>query len=971
MNTFLKELAQRLLENNHNDLSKLVVMFPSLRARVFFNDAIEEITQTTTWQPNYTSIDEVMSRVSGLQRGERIRLITELYKIYSAKENFPNEKFDHFYHWGDMLITDFDMIDKYMVDAEDLLTNITDIKTIEADLSYLTPKQESIIKFWSSIYTGESLSQQKQRFLEVWKALPRIYKSYRGRLMELGIGYTGLLYRTTAERIINKQDIDIEPKHYVVAGFNALSKSEQILLNYLAKSEHGAEFYWDYDNYYVDNHMVKEHEAGMFLRNNIKEFPCPEPLSHDNFSKIKKKLSATACVSNISQVKHLSTILGSIPKEELNKQTAIVLTDENLLTPLLHSLPKSIEKVNVTMGYPLKNSLVYSFIETLITLQTHSRAKDNTSLFYHKDVTWLLSHPFIVDICGTQAKECANAILSKRIISIEDSFFNEFNLPHQLFVKVRAERDASENTIKKEWLALNDYIIEALNTIMTEATTDCEHSNKEYINIEHLRIAKEEMQMLATSILQCDLEISTEVYVSLLRRHLQTITIPYEGEPLEGLQVLGILETRNVDFKNVIILSMTDANFPGNHTDKASFIPYNLRFAYDMPTPEQHEAMYAYYFYRLLQRAERVDMLYCSRADEKSTGECSRYIYQLDFEYGGVEKHALGVDLSIEEEKSISVTKGEREMAALMRYTSEDKSKASLSPTALFRYVACPMRFYFSSIAKLYSRQELTDKMDAKTIGDIMHKSIEKLYKKHDIIGKRNPADDIEKLRDRAIVAPVVDEIIGDMLYNGTKVTTTDLSGDTLLVRDIIIKYIVDGILRHDATRSDYTVSKLEEDIAYDFPISTGFSVKLSGIADRIDIISEEILQLIDYKSGYKPHLEFASIDSLFNGKAEQRISNIFQTLLYSMILNKTKGVDIRPSLFYASRMINKNYSPLIKVGGKEDAVEIKSYSLVANSFEEQLKALLDELFDPTIPFTQVEDRNSCTYCDYKKICKR
>ena len=209
------------------------------------------------------------------------------------------------------------------------------------------------------------------------------------------------------------------------------------------------------------------------------------------------------------------------------------------------------------------------------------------------------------------------------------------------------------------------------------------------------------------------------------------------------------------------------------------------------------------------------------------------------------------------------------------------------------------------------------------------------------------------------------------MLYNGTKVTTTDLSGDTLLVRDIIIKYIVDGILRHDATRSDYTVSKLEEDIAYDFPISTGFSVKLSGIADRIDIISEEILQLIDYKSGYKPHLEFASIDSLFNGKAEQRISNIFQTLLYSMILNKTKGVDIRPSLFYASRMINKNYSPLIKVGGKEDAVEIKSYSLVANSFEEQLKALLDELFDPTIPFTQVEDRNSCTYCDYKKICKR
>ena len=967
MSTFLQELAQRLLDANSNDLSKLVVMFPSLRARVFFNDAIEEITKTTTWQPHYTSIDEVMSRASGLQHGERIRLISELYKIYSDKDNFPNEKFDHFYHWGDMLITDFDMIDKYIVDADALLTNITDLKVLDADLSYLSPKQERIIKFWSSVYSGESLSQQKQRFLEVWKALPRIYKRYRERLIELGIGYPGLIYRTTAELIINKQEVDIEPKHYVIAGFNALSKSEQILFDYLSKSEHGAEFYWDYDNYYVSNHKIENHEAGMFLRNNIKEFPSPESLSHDNFTKIKKQFVTTACVSNIAQVKHLPTILNSIPKEELNKQTAIVLTDENLLTPLLHSLPKSIDKVNVTMGYPLKNSLVYSFIEALISLQAHSRQKESTAIFYHKDVTWMLSHPFIVDIYATDAKRCTKDIFDKHIINIEKSFFNEYNLPHQLFVKVN------------DWKELSNYIIEALNHIMTKVSEveeePAKRSNKEFINIEHLRIAKEEIIKLTHSAEQCDIEIPTDIFTSLLRRHLQTISIPYEGEPLEGIQVLGILETRNVDFKNVIILSMTDANFPGNHTDKASFIPYNLRFAYDMPTPEHHEAMYAYYFYRLLQRAERVNMLYCSRADKKSTGECSRYIYQLDFESGyTIQKNALGVDLCIEDKTSIEIPKGEKEMEALMQYT-DNNEKPTLSPTALFRYVQCPLKFYFHSIAKLHSRQELTDKMDALTIGRILHKSVEDLYKNNNIVGTKNPGAEIEKLRKNEIIEPIVDNNIGEMLFNKAKVTTADYSGDTLLVRDIIVKYIRDGILRYDASRSGYTVKHLEEDIFHRFPISSGLSVKFSGIADRIDILENGSRQIIDYKSGYKPHLEFDSIEALFKGSDKQRVSNIIQTFLYSMFTTKDNGYECTPSLFYASRMIkgkdSDEYSPLITMMKSAEPTVINSYSMIAKEFEEQLKALLDEMFDPEIPFKQSTDTDSCTNCDYKKICKR
>lgn len=926
-------------------------MFPSLRARAFFNDAIQQASNSPVWQPRCTTIDDIMERGSGLVRGERIRLITELYKIYH--KHHPNEGLDRFYNWGDMLISDFDMIDKYMVNANALLRNIEDIKEIEADVSYITEKQEKLLmQFWSSIHNNESgsLSKHKLRFLEVWRSLPAIYEEYRAHLTQLGIGYPGLLYRITAERIQRGEDIGLESKRHIIAGFNALSTSEQVLFDHIAKSEHGAEFYWDYDNYYVEN---PDHEAGLFMRKNLKRYNNTEPLSHNNFAQQTKRLEATACVSNISQVKYIGNILKTIPKKELNKQTAIVLTDENLLTPLLHSLPKEIGKVNITMGYPLKSTLIYSLCELLITLQAHGRKKDDTTRFYHQDVTWILSHPYIIDCCKESAEDKAKLIISNRMVSIDSELFADDEILSRIFTK------------QDNWLDLAQYMLDVINIIMQHIPTN------EFLQIEHLSIATEEITKAIRSIDDCQIEIPTEVFISFLRRHLQCVTIPYEGKPLEGVQILGILETRNIDFKNVIILSMTDANFPGNHTDQASFIPYSLRIAYDMPTPEQHEAMYAYYFYRLIQRAERVNMLYCSRADEKSTGECSRYIYQLDFEYnGGVTKSAVGVDLSIEDGNAIEVKKGEYEMEQLMLYTNDNK-KTSLSPTALFRYVECPLKFYFASVAKLRTRNELTDKIDALTFGDILHNSMETIYKRHNIMGEKDPKLSIEQLRNVDIIRPIVNDMIIKLLYKNSNVTEDDFSGDTLLVRDIVVKYILNGIMLYDANRDGYTISKLEDDILYRYNLPSGLSVKLAGRADRIDELADKTLQVIDYKSGYQPHLEYKNIEALFTGTAKQRISNILQTMLYSMILHKTKGVDTTPSLFYASRMHNniKKYSPYIcELDTKR---VIQKYSMVANDFEEQLSALLNELFDPSTPFRQTEDKDACTRCDYNRICNR
>jgi CRISPR/Cas system-associated exonuclease Cas4 (RecB family) len=606
------------------------------------------------------------------------------------------------------------------------------------------------------------------------------------------------------------------------------------------------------------------------------------------------------------------------------------------------------------MGYPLKNSLIYSFLELLYILQTRSHSKD--SRFYHQDVTRILTHPYIVDCCGKEAKRFADMIVSKRMISIEESLFADHALLSRIFVK------------RVEWQALGAYMLDILDIIMQHMPAD------EHMQREHLRIASEEITKTIHSIERCDITISADIFHSLLRRHLQTITIPYEGKPLEGIQILGILETRNIDFKNVIILSMTDANFPGNRTDQASFIPYSLRLAYDMPTPEQHEAMYAYYFYRLLQRAKRVEMLYCSRADDKSTGECSRYIYQLDFESPyNIDKHTVGVDLNVEDRQPIEVAKGEYEMVMLGRYM-DDNTKHSLSPTALHSYVRCPLSFYFKYIAKLKSRNELTDKIDASTLGDILHKAMETLYAY--LEHKPNPMADIVKLQNVKLIEEAVDKAISNKMFNDKPISINDYSGDTLLVRDILVKYILRGIMRYDVARTGFTITGLERDIAYRHTSTAGQSIKLSGRADRIDTLPDGTMQIIDYKSGQGSSLIYPGIEKLFHGTDAERLPNVFQTLLYSMMLHKQTECDVTPSLYYASKMLSTDYSPLIieKInlgGNKSETRIIERYSMVAKEFESQLSAMLDELFDQSIPFRQAEDPNTCNKCDYKEICRR
>ena len=959
MKGFLEEVAADLYARYGEGLSDRAVLFPSRRARLFFVDALGRIAGRPMWQPEWVTINALTGEISGLHTGDRVRLITELYKVYSA---YHNEPFDKFYFWGDMLLTDFDTIDKYLIDAQMLFRNISEIKEIEADISYLTPAQLRILSFWSSFGEQADLSEEKRRFLAIWKTLGPIYRRFRERLSSLGIAYNGMVQRAAADRIRGGGFAFPEPRRYVVAGFNALSECEKRLFGFLATAAE-TDFYWDYDSYYKDD---PEQEAGMFVRSNVAQFPPRTELRHDNM-RGEKQIVSVAAVSNAVQCKYAAAILAGLARRRreedpgiaagarpaLGKETAVVLTDENLLLPLLYALPADIGRVNVTMGFPLRQSLAYTFVERLVELQNHRRRKGDGCTFYHADVAGILAHPYVAECDAALTRTMHEEIVRDRRISVDAAWLGRNELLKRIF------------TPAATWRELSDYMLDVVAAVARQPYEGDDARQR----VEFLAVIAEQVTKLRNSLDECDIDLTAEVYTSLLRRHLQTLRIPFEGEPLEGIQIMGILETRNLDFENVIILSMNDDNFPGNHMAQASFIPCNLRAAYELPTPEHHEGVYAYYFYRLIQRAKTVHMLYCSHADDKSTGEPSRYIYQLDYESGfDVRKVEVGVDVNLAETAPIEVPKDEGVMARLERFV-DAQSPATLSPTAFFRYVACPLRFYFHSIARLEADDEISEEVDAPMFGTILHAAVQTLYAR--IAGEAHPGETLRAMIRTGEVAQAVEAAINENYLQDKHATAEDYSGNLLLVKDIVIRYLRGGVMPYDAAHDAFAVSGLEEPVAYPFRFRAGgrdLEMKFAGIADRIDTLDDGALRVVDYKTG-APHLEFDGVESLFTGTGKQRLSNILQTLLYAMMLHRSRGCDVEPALYYVRNMNRPGYSP--QLDDKQTGVKGARYTLYRERFEELLRAQLAELYDTSVPFRQCEDADTCKYCDFNVICKR
>ena len=959
--SFLFEVAEKLYKQYGDDISSLTLVFPSQRARLFFSDTLSKMIEKPIWQPAYISMDEIMSQGATIEVGEKILLITELFKIY--KEHHPLETFDKFYFWGEMLLGDFDLIDKYLIDADMLFRNIYDLKELEADLSYLTPEMRQIINsFWSNFSDKENLSTEKHKFLTIWLSLAPIYKAFQQRMEEMKLAYTGKIYRMAVDKIARGESLIDTSRHYVFIGFNALSECEKRVLKYL-NSNCECDFFWDYDDYYTKQ---SEQEAGRFLRENISQYPPMLEVSHDNFLKIKKDVKAISTVSNAVQCKYVNTLLREIsPELKFDKKTAIVLTDESLLMPLLHSLPEELQdNINVTMGYPLRQTTAYSFLERLIELQKNYRAGKEQTTFYHIDTVGIVTHPYIVDSVGEVAAAKHKEILNSRMMRVNQSLFEDNELLKVIF------------TPADDYKALTQYLLNVLTTLAAQASDSEERSLK----LAYMSILAKNIRELDNCLDKCEIEITKTIYTSLLRRHLQTIRIPFSGEPLQGLQVMGILETRNLDFENVIILSMNDDNFPGNTMGASSFIPYNLRAAYGIPTPEHHEGVYAYYFYRLIQRAKRVDMLYCSHADDKTTGEQSRYIYQLDYESPYQPKRVkVGVDVAIVEGEENVVEKSGEVWEKLQQYLNNEKSY--LSPSAFSQYIACPMRFYFSAIAKLKDPDELSEEVDNRIFGLILHDAMESLYKK--FVNEVHPGKLLKSISEKQISEAVI-EAINQNFLNNPKASREEYTGQLKLIQRIVIQY-AKNIIAHDAEHDNFALKIIEKTVCTPFDLGDGRVVHIGGRADRVDSLDNGALRVIDYKTGSQKVMTFGSVEDIFNGDKRTEMQYILQTMMYSMVLKNKFKQDVQPALYFARMMYEDKYTPQITyakvIEGQyknngEPKTEIADvfYNDHAAEFEQQLRAKLNELFDPTQPFARCPKQESgkvCEYCNFKPICNR
>ena len=770
MKGFISELAERLYDRYGDEVSSLRMVFPSRRARLFFSDALASVARRPLWQPRFESLGEIMERVAGMCLSDEIKLVTELYKVYSR---YHDESFDAFYFWGGMLLADFDQIDKYLIDADMLFSNMGDLKALESDRSYLTAEQiEVIARFWRSFGLESEFSEEKERFMTIWRSMADVYHGFRDRLREQGLAYEGMIHREAAERLSGEEAVewsDDPQARYVVAGFNALSECEKRLFRRMYGSGR-VEFYWDYDDYYVGN---PDYEAGLFLRENIRNFPSPsgERLSCDRFRR-PKRIEIVSAPSDSMQCKYVHEFLSGLIERGIRpgKQTAIVLTDESLLLPVLYSIPEQIEQVNVTMGYPLRQTMAYSFVERLVELQSRRKpGRDGEPMYYHSDVTGLLLHPY-VRACDPAAAGLAAEILRRQSIYVRRS----------MLVPGLGDRSA----VRAGRLMAGAFRIYPRLAVAGDPACRvgrrCPAAEGSFS-----RRSSTGSRRLENSLAGSGLEVTTPVFASLLRKTLQDVRIPYEGEPLSGVQIMGILETRNLDFEHVLVLSVNDDTFPGNRAVSSSFIPYNLRYAYGLPTPQHHEGVYAYYFYRLLQRAETVHLAYCSRSDDKRTGEPSRYVYQLEYESPHRPlRRAIRLGVNLTKTEPVSASKTGRTARILEEYL--DGGGRSLSPTAFYQYVECPLRFYFRHVAGLKPVEEIAEEVDLPMFGTILHRAMELLYMP--LLGDPSPQRTIASLPGTPAVKEAVVRAVNEEYLQDPKATEEEYGGSVLLVRDVVRK---------------------------------------------------------------------------------------------------------------------------------------------------------------------------------------
>ena len=959
MESFLKLVAADLYKHTEGNLAHTAVVFPNKRAGLFFNEYLAQESDSPIWSPAYVSISELFRSLSPWEVGDPVKLVCELYKIF-RRETQSTETLDDFYFWGEMLISDFDDADKNKVDTDKLFSNLQDLRNIMDDYTFIDDEQEEAIRQFFQNFSIERRTALKERFISLWDVLGNIYKGFRESLASQNIAYEGMMYCHVIEHL----DVDKLPyEKYVFVGFNVLNKVEHTLFTQL-KDAGKAVFYWDYDEFYMkENRQAVTHEAGEFIRRNLRDFPSP--LSGELFKNLSKpkEVHYIASSTENAQARYLPQwIRNNLTTPE--KETAVVLCNEALLQPVLHSLPAEVKHVNITMGFPLSQTPVYSFLIALLELHTHG-FNFKSGRYTFQSVVTLLKHPYTRQLTG-------QAELLEKELTRNNRFYP---LPGELgkdeFL-TRLFTPLSGNLNLCIRLSETLQQVAGIYQANTSGTEDTDAFNQLYR--ESLFKAYTTINRFRTLIEEDELTVQSETFRRLLVKVLSTTNIPFHGEPAIGMQVMGVLETRNLDFRHLVLLSVNEGQLPKSGGD-SSFIPYNLRKAFGMTTIEHKIAVYAYYFYRLLQRAERITLMYNTSSDGLNRGEWSRFMLQFLIEWPHpITRQFLEAGQSPQGTSSITVEKTPdvmRQMQSLFDVRANPKAK--FSPSALNYYLDCPLKFYYRYVAGLSAPDEVSAEIDSATFGSIFHYAAEHIYKDLTTHGKVINKEALETLlRNEVKLQDYVDTAFKKLFFNVPQNEKPEYNGVQLINSAVIARYLKQ-LLQNDLRYAPFTfiASEMEVDEPIDIQTPKGvIKSRIGGIIDRMDS-KDGTLRIVDYKTGgdadTPPHVESLFIPD------KKRSNYVFQTFLYAAIMcRKQPTMKIAPALLYIHRAATETYSPVIQMGEPRKPKEaVEDFSKYEKEYRERLQGLLEEIFNPEKSFTQTEIIEKCTYCDFKALCKR
>lgn len=963
MQEFLHELAEKIYKE-HSALEKVTVVFPNRRAILYFRKHLTSLLKQPAFAPELLTIEEFIAQFSEHKIPDKLLLIKRLFRAYTAC--IPHSgvagqdrmhSFSDFFFWGEMLLRDFEEIDKYMVEASQLFVDLSNQKEIETIFEFLSEEQVAFLKeFWGNF--EEHPSAKKEQFLRIWRSLESVYITFKKLLREEGLAYMGMQHREIAEALMRGADLKhlerYQQRSLIFAGFNALTLAEEKVLSYFVE-KNNATVSWDADAYYVNNNTQ---EAGNFFREYRKHAVLgatfPDQLSASFQEKITNQtpIQVVGAAQPIGQVKVLAQIL----EEQLHKgwkpeETLIVLPDEKLLLPVLHSIPSSVGKLNVTMGFPLASSPLYNFVELLFELQT-SMAQEG---LYHRPVLSLLQHPYVIAITKDQTNALRKHILSQNWVHVPTSYFDESSEFLQRIFKVVQPR---------ELLSYFQQCVEQIGESSAIDNLDKEYAFHFYTFINRLQdVVSDELNEVEGNRKQ-----QIKSFQRLFQQLVRAEKIPFAGEPLQGLQIMGVLETRNLDYKNVLMLSLNEGALPAGG-NKGSYIPYNLRKAYGLPTSQHQDAMYAYLFYRVLQRAESIHLFYKTETDSLGQGEMSRYLQQLIFESGAnVREQVVHNTIQPQVIQSIVIPKNADILESLAKISKGRGRAKGISPSALNTYLECRLKFYFRYVANIREVEEIEEDLDNRVVGVFLHNVIERFYK--GLQARKQSAlieaRDLENYDDT--LNRIIDAVFKEA-YGLAEQKAVIYKGQRLVVREIV-KRFAERIIELDMKYAPFELEALErEGLTVEVPIEHApYLVTVTGVVDRADR-KGNVLRVVDYKTG-KDELNFSTLESLFDREGK-RNKAAFQTLLYALLfkqeLKNPEETKLVPGLINRRNLFDSSFEFGLRMG--KDRVE-NALPLLPE-FQDLLKKMLEELYNPEEVFDQTKEPATCEYCEFKSICYR